>query len=240
MSREKVIERVRKLLALSNSSNEHEAALAAAHAQRLLAEHNLAMSELEAKEEGAGEAELQVAKSVPKWVSSLFATVAQAFDCFAVVSATPTMSRLRFIGVAEDPEVASCTMQYLMAELKRLATSYLRQESSKRQEIEPSERNRIRNSYLLGGVYGVRQAMSAQKAETPTTSMALVPVKEALIRQYQKEKIGAVRTQRRRSSTVMSDAFNRGKRDGAALQMKQTAAEKGQIASQSEQMPLNL
>jgi hypothetical protein len=37
MTRERIIERVRKLLALSSSSNEHEAALAAAHAQRLLA-----------------------------------------------------------------------------------------------------------------------------------------------------------------------------------------------------------
>ena len=37
VTRERVIEKVRKLLALSNSSNEHEAALAAAHAQRLLA-----------------------------------------------------------------------------------------------------------------------------------------------------------------------------------------------------------
>ena len=86
MTRERIIERVRKLLALSNSSNEHEAALAAAHAQRLLAEHNLAMSELELQAEGAGEAELVVAKTVAKWLSSLFATVANAFDCFPIVT----------------------------------------------------------------------------------------------------------------------------------------------------------
>ncbi len=226
MSRERVIEKVRKLLALSNSSNEHEAALAAAHVQRLLAEHNLAMSELEAREEGAGEVELQVARTVPKWVSSLFATVANAFDCFAVISATATSSRLRFIGVGEDPEVASCTMLYLMGELKRLAAVYLRDKLSKSQDLSVSGRQKMRNSYLLGGVQGVRQALASQKAATPTTSRALVPVKDALIKQYKEEKLGAVRVQRTRKSTVFSDAFNKGMQDGAALQMKkQTVAQ---------------
>lgn len=234
MSRDRVIEKVRKLLALSNSSNEHEAALAAAHAQRLLAEHNLSMSELEAREEGAAEVELQVAKAVPKWVSSLFATVANAFDCFPIVTTTATLSRLRFIGVGEDPEVASCTMQYLMGELKRLASAYLRNVVPKDRPIDASVRTRIRNSYLLGGVYGVRQAMSAQKAATPTTSTALVPVKEALIRQYQNEKIGTVRRQRMRSSTVLSDAFQRGKEEGATLQMGKKKAVSGHIADGTE------
>lgn len=43
-----IIEKIKKLLALANSSNEHEAALAAGHAQRLLSEHNLAMADIDA------------------------------------------------------------------------------------------------------------------------------------------------------------------------------------------------
>ena len=206
----------------------------------LLAEHNLSMSELEAREEGAGEVELRVARSVPKWVSSLFATVANDFDCFPSGTTTVTMSRLRFIGVGEAPEVALCTMQYLMGELKRLATVYLGQTSAKGRKPEGAERDRIRNSYLLGGVYGVRQAMAAQKAETPTTSMALVPVKEALIKQYRDERIGAVRMRRTRRSTVLSDAFQKGKQDGASLQMRKGGAAKGHITAVPEQMPLGL
>lgn len=220
MTRERVIEKVRKLLALSNSCNEHEAALAAAHAQRLLAEHNLAMSELEVREEGAGEAELQVARTVPKWLSSLFATVANGFDCFPIVTTTTTISRLRFIGVGEDPAVASCTLQFLMRELRRLATAYVRANETDHGRLSPTERQRIRNSYLLGGVQGVRQALAAQKAQTPTTSTALVPVKTALIQQYREQQIGAVRMQRTRRSTVLSSAFEQGRVDGATLQMR--------------------
>lgn len=220
MTRERVIEKVRKLLALSNSSNEHEAALAAAHAQRLLAEHNLAMSELEVKEEGAGEVVIEVARTVPKWLSSLFATVANGFDCFPIVTTTQSASRLRFIGVGEDPAVAACTLQFLIQELRRLATVYLRSFEAAAGKLPAVERQRVRNSYLLGGVQGVRQALAAQKAQTPTTSTALVPVKDALIRQYREEQIGAVRVQRSRRSTVLSAAFQQGKADGAALQMR--------------------
>ena len=44
---EKVIEKVRKLLALAESSNEHEAALAASRAQEILARHNLTMAQVD-------------------------------------------------------------------------------------------------------------------------------------------------------------------------------------------------
>jgi len=219
MTRERIIERVRKLLALSNSSNEHEAALAAAHAQRLLSEHNLAMSELEAQEEGAGEVALQVAKTVPKWLSSLFATVANAFDCFPIVTTTPECSRLRFIGVGEDPAVAVCTLQYLIKELRRLASGYLHCLELQQEGVMPLDRQRVRTSYLLGAVQGVRQALADQKVQTPTTSTALVPVKEALIRQYREEHFGNLRTRRSRSSTVLATAYHQGRQDGAMLQL---------------------
>lgn len=224
MTRERVIEKVRKLLALSSSSNEHEAALAAAHAQRLLAEHNLSMSELEVREEGAGEVVVQVARTVPKWLSSLFATVANGFDCFPIVTTTAACSRLRFIGVGEDPAVASCTLQFLMKELRRLATVYVRSTEAGHGRLSATDRQRVRNSYLLGGVQGVRQALATQKAQTPTTSTALVPVKDALIRQYREEQVGQVRMQRTRRSTVLSAAFQQGRTDGAALQMRPVAA----------------
>lgn len=224
MTRERVIEKVRKLLALSNSSNQHEAALAAAHAQRLLAEHNLAMSELEVREEGAGEVAIEVAKTVPKWLASLFATVANGFDCFPIVTTSDSCSRLRFIGVGEDPAVACCTLQYLMQELRRLASAYLRAGEETQGRLPTADRQRVRSSYLLGGAQGVRQALAAQKAQTPTTSTALVPVKDALIKQYREQQIGAIRVQRSRRSTVLSAAFQQGRSDGAALQIRPEAS----------------
>lgn len=45
--RDKLIDKVRKLLSLSGSSNEHEAALAAERAQEMLAKYNLTLAEVE-------------------------------------------------------------------------------------------------------------------------------------------------------------------------------------------------
>lgn len=219
MNREKVIERVRKLLALSNSSNEHEAALAAAHAQRLLAEHNLAMSELEVQQQGAGESELHLARTVTKWISSLFATVASAFDCMPVVTTETSHSRLRFIGVGEDPEVAACTLEFLISELRRLASVYLAGLDQIQDKMTTSHRQKVRNSYLLGGAFGVAEALRRQKASTPTTSTALVPVKDAMIKEYCSQNFGQLQNRRSRSSAVISQAFQQGSQDGAALQL---------------------
>ena len=46
MTREQVVSKVRKLFELSNSSNENEAALAAAKARELLSRYNLSMADL--------------------------------------------------------------------------------------------------------------------------------------------------------------------------------------------------
>jgi Protein of unknown function (DUF2786) len=81
-----IIEKIKKLLALANSSNEHEAALAASHAQRLLSEHNLAMIDIEAthKPDKADTVEINLSKTLPKWLRHLSAGVSTAFDCQAV------------------------------------------------------------------------------------------------------------------------------------------------------------
>lgn len=110
--KETIIKKVKKLFALANSSNEHEAALAAAHAQRLLAEHNLAMSDIEARQEAtaANKVETSSAKALPKWIWRLLNGVNQAFDSDCVHYSG---GKIVFIGVGADPQVAAYTFSYL-------------------------------------------------------------------------------------------------------------------------------
>lgn len=100
--KKEVIEKIKKLLALSNSSNEHEAALAASHAQRLLSEHNLAMTDVEARKEAevADKVETDAAKTLPKWVWELLWGVQKAFDCQVVHKG---IGKIVFIGVGRMP-----------------------------------------------------------------------------------------------------------------------------------------
>jgi hypothetical protein len=55
VSESRIVEKVRKLLALANSENEHEARAAAERAQRLMTKHNLDMQSVGYKDEGITE-----------------------------------------------------------------------------------------------------------------------------------------------------------------------------------------
>ena len=126
MDNSAIIGKIRKLLALSCSCNEHEAALAAAHVQRLLSEHNLAMADIEApgRPERADSIETAAARKLPRWLRHLTAGVSAAFDCQAVHH--PAGGRLTFIGVGADAQVAVYTFTYLERTIRKLCSAYLK------------------------------------------------------------------------------------------------------------------
>jgi hypothetical protein len=209
-----IIEKIKKLLALASSSNEHEAALAASHAQRLLAEHNLAMTDIEAahKPHKADKMETSVSKSLPKWVRSLSAGVSTAFDCQAIHH--PATGKMTFIGVGADVQIAAYTFTYLDRTVRKLCRTYMKQYVGS--TIANRHRELMRHSYYLGAVSTINDRLREQRAQTPVTTGALVPLKEGLIRQAMKE-IGNIRNMYSRRSYINTDAFTRGQTDGGQV-----------------------
>lgn len=214
MENSPIIEKIKKLLALANSSNEHEAALAAGHAQRLLSEHNLAMADIEAshRPDKADKVETSVSKSLPKWMRHLSAGVSTAFDCQAVHH--PATGKMTFIGVGADVQIAAYTFTYLDRTVRKLCGDYMKRHA--RSTIANRDRELMRQSYYLGAVSTITDRLRVQKIQTPVTSGALVPVKEGLIRQAMNE-IGTIRTMHSRRSYINSDAFSRGQSDGGQV-----------------------
>lgn len=202
-----IVEKIRKLLALANSSNEHEAALAASHAQRLLSEHNLAMADIKAAPapDRADKVETTLSKTLPKWLRHLSAGVSSAFDCRSVHY--PSTGTMTFIGVGADVQIAAYTFDYLNRTVRRLCGNYMKN------NVSPALANRhrelMRQSYYLGVVSTITTRLKVQKLQTPITSGALVPVKEGLIRQTMSE-IGNLRTVRSRRSYIHADAYTKG------------------------------
>ncbi len=208
---EKIIAKIQKLLALANSSNEHEAALAAAHAQRLLSEHNLAMADIESeqKPQSADKVEAQVSKTLPKWVRHLSSGVCTAFDCQAIHH--PATGKMTFIGVGADVQIAAYTFSYLDKTVRRLCSSYMKVHVSR--DISNRHRELKRQSYYLGAVSTINNRLREQKAVTPTTPGALVPVKEGLIKKAMND-LGPIRTVRSRRSYIDPHAYTKGQQDG--------------------------
>jgi len=213
-----IIEKIKKLLALANSSNEHEAALAASHAQRLLSEHNLAMADIEAahRPEKADKVEATVSKTLPKWLRHLSAGVSTAFDCQAIHH--PALGRLTFIGVGADVQIAAYTFTFLDKTVRRLCSNYMKHHV--KTGIPNRHRELMRQSYYLGAVATINQRLKEQKQQTPVTTGALVPVKAGLIRQAMHE-IGNIRTIHSRRSYINSEAYAKGQIDGGQVGIHQ-------------------
>lgn len=125
---QRVLEKIRKLLNLAHSVNEHEAAAAAAKAQLLLSEYNLTMSGLE--EEEAAETlraslnDHKTRQRLEPWAFMLAATVSTNFDCkYYHNQAT---GHTVFVGCGADSEVCAWTFGYLYKTLLALASIHMR------------------------------------------------------------------------------------------------------------------
>lgn len=209
-----IVEKIKKLLALASSSNEHEAALAAGHAQRLLSEHNLAMADIEAahKPDTADTVETAAAKTLPKWLRHLSAGISAAFDCQAIHH--PASAKLTFIGIGADVQIAAYTFTYLERTVRKLCRTYMEQHVCSTHANR--HRELMRQSYYLGAVSTITSRLKEQRVVTPVTTGALVPVKAELIRQAMNE-IGTIRTMHSRRSYISGDAYARGQSDGGKV-----------------------
>jgi hypothetical protein len=98
MADQKLLEKIRKLLALARDpSNEHEAALAAAKARELLAEHNLTLKDVEIGSIPSGERRVDMGGRVERWIRVLARATVKLLDavsslCAAGVAASRSRS----------------------------------------------------------------------------------------------------------------------------------------------------
>lgn len=133
---EKILDKIRKLLALSTSSNEYEAALAASKAQELLLKYNLEMSQL--KQDVGDEIERWNFRTPfrDSWLSYLMGAVASANLCRVVqgggwktgrrewengpFTAGERVREFYLFGKKPNLEVTEFMYEYLAAEIDRL------------------------------------------------------------------------------------------------------------------------
>lgn len=119
----KIVEKIRKLLALSQSSNEHEAALAASRAQALMLEHKISVSELKDPTATSAVDEGWVTESMGKftymtWKGVLVSGIAALNSCQCLRF---DGNRLKLVGRKEDREVVEYLACFLIREIERLA-----------------------------------------------------------------------------------------------------------------------
>lgn len=153
----RIAEKVRRLLALSTSSNEHEAAAAAAKAQELLHRYNLSMADVSAAQRPDYGREIVDIDNSARWRGILLTAIAQPNGADVVSHGG---GRYAIIGQPHTIEVVRYLYDYLSREIDRLAdrgwANYYGFESSPR---------RWKTAFRMGAVAVIANRLARQRRE---------------------------------------------------------------------------
>lgn len=129
----KILDKVRKLLKLSDSPNEHEAAAALRRAQALMDRYRISESELAASDiEVAIDPEPMEAstRQVPPWKQALCVAVAQSNRCEALLTGRAD-TRVVVVGSPTDTAVARVMYDFVKDCILRMSLADARREASR-------------------------------------------------------------------------------------------------------------
>ncbi|WP_449432309.1 DUF2786 domain-containing protein [Pseudomonas putida] len=130
---ERVIRKIKRCLALAESSNENEAATAMRQAQSLMREYRLTEMDVRLSDVGEIESTMARLRRRPTWDRQLGAIIAEAFGVrpFSNRSWSEAEGRLYeralFIGVTPAPQIAMYAYEALLAKLTQARREYVSQ-----------------------------------------------------------------------------------------------------------------
>ena len=178
----KIIERIQKLLALSGSSNEHEAASALAKAQALLAEHNLSLAQVQART-GVKSSYIKACYDLDgcdNWRRSLLLLIARHNFCEVVMLRGIHMSM-----VGEDYNIQAVQAMYAFVapQLERLAASCYRMYQRSGGSVAART---WKNNFFFGALATMQRRLDVEKQAFEAASNAcrsLIVVKDRDLRE---------------------------------------------------------
>tara|TARA_R110000824_G_scaffold401714_1_gene613951 strand:- start:1047 stop:1727 length:681 start_codon:yes stop_codon:yes gene_type:complete len=154
-----IIPKIQKLLALSKSSNEHEAQAAATKAHELLAEHALSMAEVTAHDtspvETIGEFTASSRHSSP-WVRQLWGATSRAYFCTYFYYTHQHKTHHTVIGTELNSKTTCEMADYLQKTIMRLANA------------QPDDRG-FRQGFRKGAVSRMAQRMRDMREKPSPT-----------------------------------------------------------------------
>jgi hypothetical protein len=165
---EKIIEKVRKLLALANSTNEHEALLAMQRVREIYAKYNLEQIEKSAKEGFVHLVVTRGKKRVEIWEMKIASLLTKFFFVEIVLSrefdakSGDQHQSMELIGTRENVLMAEYVYHFLLNQLQQLLSQ------SARADRKFSRREY--NSYRLGILMGFETKLEKAEKQSPSST----------------------------------------------------------------------
>jgi hypothetical protein len=230
----KITDRIRDLLALSNSSNPHEAALAAGMARDLMERHGIEAATLsEADESPVQRRDIANDDVTGDWYHLLVSAVAKSCFCESYKNGSGLRSTAVIIGRTSDMEAAMMLTEWLRLQLRQMC--------AKARNVAGKTVNgrTFNNSFLRGAVGEISRRLTQKAAERTQGNVALTGTSTALTVQQAQDSAGLALYQRKSEAAIAQfkakagikvynshsrthvngDAYSAGRQAGASVSM---------------------
>lgn len=203
MTKEKIADKIRKLLALSKSSNEHEASLALAKANNLLMKHNMEMKDIEDQIDMSSIVEEDVMEGgrIMNWKSMMLKSVMDLNNCELLLSSIRGGNKtIKAIGKKQNIEVSISMYDYLVKSMER-----------KMKKDNPYDKPSFRLGFAHSICLKVRDIIrERENSKSDVECMALIVQEKQMAKDFMNDKYKNLRNQRSKSSYRDSDSFRSG------------------------------
>lgn len=165
--RDKIIDKIKKCLALSASSNEHEAAAALRQAKKLMEMHGVTDLDVQAAEAEERRAKAGAERHPANWETMLASKVGDAFGCRVIFSSggwrggwppSSTPGEWCYIGCGAAPEVAHYAFAVLLRQARRSRAEHIK---TRLKRCKTATKTRRADLFSEGWVRGVVSTITA-------------------------------------------------------------------------------
>lgn len=207
MTNEKILVKIKNLLDLSTSSNEHEAKAAALKAQELMAKYDIDSQSVVDTTSYVDEISRVICEddgkhSMKKWKVLLAPIIADNFRCKLYFHGNSVV----FYGYKRDAKIASEVFKFLFTTGNRLAVRYY----NSYKKAGKSTRG-VMNAYLHGFAVGVKEDLEKQ-----CTALMIITPKE-VTDQFEVMTKGWKTKSSKMTVAPDMNAYNTGKKDGKGI-----------------------
>ena len=219
---EKIIDKIQKLLALSTSSNEHEAALAASRVKDMMSKYNLSLSEVNVRKEKIIRRPISFGHQTnPVWLKLLSNYIAKAFDCKMYIH----YSLVFFIGTEVDTKVAEYMLSYLTKTVEVMAQDFKSRRNpsdlSPKDKHSSNKKYKAQTDYSMGVVNGIKSRLESytKQFRVKSTGSDLIHIKNAMLNKYYDDLFKKLELIARPTHQLASSEYGLGQRDGSNVRI---------------------
>ena len=219
MEIEKITDLVQKLLNLSKSPNEHEAALALQKAQELLEQHNLTLADLELKADTIrtlNMVNIPVPIGGTQWKIYMLNSISQLNFCHCVVIGKET----HILGREENVLSSIVMASWIISQLENIAfTAVVSYEG-------PVPKLKWKNSFLWGAEERVSQRLREEKSKRLQSSSNLTALTvdlKAETNRWVGEQYRNLKRHQSSTTSLSSDGYNAGREAGDRVSLYGTS-----------------